>query len=397
MKSQWRSQRLDRLGSSIFAEVAAWKREARGRGVDVISLDIGTPASPPAEEVRAALAEACLSPDNYSYPGSHGSPRFCETVARWFAHRFGVELDPQREILSLMGTQDGLAHLALAVTDPGDGALLPDPGYPVYQAGLAVAGVEMIPLPLSAENGYLPDFDAVPEEAWRRAKFMLLNYPSNPLSAVADLPFFERAVEVARSRGVLLVHDNAYSEMAFDGFRPPSILQVPGAKEVAIEFHSMSKSFHMAGSRIGFAVGNPDVLETLLRLKDNIDFGVFQAVQEAAAVALELDMADPRPASRLYERRRDLFVEALREAGWDVPLPRATMFVWSPVPAGWSSRAFARRLLEAEGVALVPGNAFGARGEGYVRMAVVEPEERLLEAARRIGRFLRTEAAPGDR
>jgi LL-diaminopimelate aminotransferase len=360
--------------------------------VDVVSLDIGSPASPPAEEVRSALAAACLEPDRYRYPGSHGSARFRGAVAGWFRRRFGVELDPEREVLSLMGTQDGLAHLALAVTDPGDAALLPDPGYPVYQAGLAVAGVETIPLPLLEENGYLPDFAAVPEAVWAKTKFMLLNYPSNPLSVVADRAFFAEAVDTARRRGVLLVHDNAYSELAFDGFRPPSVLEIPGAKEVAIEFHSLSKSFHMAGARIGFAVGNPDVLAALLKLKDNIDFGVFLAVQEAAAAALELDLADPRPASDLYERQRDRFVAALRKEGWDVPLPKATMFVWTKVPAGWTSREFARALLEAEGVALIPGNAFGERGEGYVRMALVEPEERLLEAARRIGRFLREHA-----
>lgn len=392
--SDWRSKRLDRLGSSIFSEVIAWKNEAGARGLDVISLDIGTPACPPSEEVRAALAAAAMSPDHYSYPGTHGTPRFRETAARWFERRFGVTLDPQREVLSLMGTQDGLSHLAMAITDPGDAALLPDPGYPVYQAGLAVAGVETVPLPLLEENGYLPDFDAVPEEAWSRIKFMLLNYPSNPLSAVADLAFFEKLVDVARRCGVLLVHDNAYSELAFDGFRPPSVLQVPGAKDVAIEFHSLSKSFHMAGSRIGFAVGNPEVLGTLLRFKQNIDFGVFQAVQEAAAVALERDMAAPSPASEVYEPRRDLFIRALREEGWNVPLPRATMFAWCPVPAGWSSRGFARRLIEAEGVAVLPGNAFGERGEGYVRLAFVDSEERLLEAARRIGRFLRSGASP---
>ncbi|MBB6731128.1 aminotransferase class I/II-fold pyridoxal phosphate-dependent enzyme [Cohnella zeiphila] len=389
MNGKWRSGRLDRLGSSIFAEVGAWKEEARAKGLDVISLDIGTPASPPAEEVRSALAAAALEPDRYRYPGSHGSARFRDAVRRWFLRRFGVELDSEREVLSLMGTQDGLAHLALAVTDPGDAALLPDPGYPVYQAGLAVAGVETIPLPLLEENGYLPDFGAVPEAVWTKTKFMLLNYPSNPLSAVAGRDFFAEAVDVARRRRVLLVHDNAYSELAFDGFRPPSVLEIPGAKDVAIEFHSLSKSFHMAGARIGFAVGNPDVLGALLKLKDNIDFGVFLAVQEAAAAALELDMADPRPASVLYERHKDRFVRALREEGWEVSPPKATMFVWTRVPAGWTSRGFARALLEAEGVALIPGNAFGERGEGYVRMALVEPEERLIEAAGRIGRFLR--------
>jgi len=393
--TKWRSSRLDKMGSSIFAEIASWKREARLRGIDVISLDIGTPALPPSEEVRSALAAASMDPSRYGYPGTLGSERFRGAVAEWFEFRFGVALDPDKEILSLMGTQDGLAHLALAVTDPGDSALLPDPGYPVYQAGLAVAGVEMIPLPLLEENDYLPDFDAIPDSAWSKVKFMLLNYPSNPLSAVADLTFFEKAVRVAKERGVLLVHDNAYSEMTFDGFRPPSILEVPGAMDVAIEFHSMSKSFHLAGARIGFAVGNRDVLATLASLKGNIDFGVFHAVQEAAVVALEKDMSAPAPASELYERRRDLFLSALEREGWSIPRSKATMFVWAPVPQGWTSVDFAQRLLERTGVAVVPGNAFGSRGEGYVRLALVEPEERLLEAAGRIGRFLREAEAAG--
>ncbi|MBN2979886.1 MULTISPECIES: aminotransferase class I/II-fold pyridoxal phosphate-dependent enzyme [Cohnella] len=389
MTNKWRSDRLDRLGSAIFAEVAEWKAEALRQGTDVIALDIGSPDRPPSPEIMEALSKAALRSELYRYPGTQGSAKFRETAAAWFERRFGVSLDPRGELLSLMGTQDGLAHLALAVTNPGDCVLLPDPGYPVYQAGLAVAGVEAIRLPLTEENGYLPDFDAVPEAAWDKIKFMLLNYPSNPLSATADLAFFERAVEVARRRGVLLVHDNAYSEMAFDGFRPPSVLEVPGAKEVAVEFHSLSKSFHLAGGRIGFAVGNRDALESLRALKDNIDFGVFLAVQEAAVAAMERDMAAPEPVAALYERRRDRFVEALREEGWAIPLPKATMFVWAPLPSGWTSRTFSRELLAAAGVASVPGHAFGARGEGYARLALVEEEERLVCAARRIGRFLR--------
>lgn len=384
-----RSARLDRLGSAIFAEVAGWKREAKERGLDVIALDIGSPDQPPAGSIRRVLADAALRPDSYSYPGTEGTLRFRTKVAEWFKHRFGVALDLESEIVSLMGTQDGLAHLALAITDPGDGALLPDPGYPVYGAGLAVAGVEPIPLPLRAENGYLPDFDAVSEADWRRAKFMILNYPSNPLSAMADLAFFERAVDAARKHGVLLVHDNAYSEMAFDGVRPPSVLEVPGAFDVAIEFHSLSKSFHLAGTRIGFAVGNRDVLASLRALKNQIDFGVFLGTQEAGIAALEQDMRDPQPVAALYERRRDAFVGALRAGGWDVPMPAATMFLWAPVPAGWTSRTFSQALLEGTGVATIPGNAFGERGEGCVRLALVEPEERLLEAAKRIGEFLR--------
>lgn len=387
---QWRSARLDRLGSAIFAEVAQWKQEARNDGLDVISLDIGSPDQPPDDKVRSVLATACARPDVYRYPGTEGSLRFRQTVAKWFYHRFKVELDPEGEVLALMGTQDGLAHLALAITDPGDAALLPDPGYPVYGAGLAVAGVEAIPLPLDAESGYLPDFDAVPQEIWDKAKFMILNYPSNPLSVTADLAFFERAVHAARRHGVLLVHDNAYSEMAFDGLRPPSVLEVPGASEVAIEFHSLSKSFHMAGTRIGFAVGNRDVLASLRALKDNIDFGVFIGTQEAGIAALEMDMNDPRPVAALYERRRDVFVNALRQEGWNVPAPQATMFVWAPIPEGWTSRQISRAILTSTGIASIPGNAFGVRGEGYIRLALVEDEDRLLDAAGRIGGFLKT-------
>lgn len=385
-----RSHRLDRLGSAIFSEVADWKRDALSNGLSVIHLDIGSPDQPPAEQVRAALAAASLSPTAYRYPGTEGTLSFRETIAKWFNHRFQVELDPAGEILALMGTQDGLAHLPLAISDPGDAALLPDPGYPVYGAGLAVAGVEAIPLPLLAENGYLPDFEAIPQAVWDKVKFMILNYPSNPLSVTADLAFFERAVAVARRHGVLLVHDNAYSEMAFDGVRPPSVLEIPGARDVAIEFHSLSKSFHLAGTRLGFAVGNREVLSSLRALKNNIDFGVFQGTQEAGVVALEMDMYAPQPVAALYERRRDVFVNALREAGWNVPSPQATMFLWAPVPEGWSSRIFSQKLLTSTGVASIPGNAFGAQGEGYVRLALVEQEDRLLEAARRIGNFIKT-------
>jgi LL-diaminopimelate aminotransferase len=392
-----RSQRLERLGSAIFAEVTSWKLEATNQGLSVIHLDIGSPDQPPAEQVRSVLAAATMRPDMYQYPGTEGTLLFREAIAKWFHHRFNVELDPMGEILALMGTQDGLAHLPLAISDPGDAALLPDPGYPVYGAGLAVAGVEAIPLPLLAENGYLPDFESVPQAVWDKVKFMILNYPSNPLSVTADLAFFERAVATARRHKVLLVHDNAYSEMAFDGFKPPSVLEIPGAREVAIEFHSLSKSYHLAGTRLGFAVGNREVLSSLRALKNNIDFGVFLGTQEAGIAALEMDMHSPQPASALYERRRDLFVAALREEGWQVPTPQATMFLWAPVPAGWSSRQFSRHLLTTTGVASIPGNAFGERGEGYVRLAMVEQEDRLLEAAKRIGEFMKTAQPTNER
>ena len=385
-----RARKLDRLGSAIFSEVAGWKREAQEQGLRVISLDIGSPDRPPDEKLREVLASSSLRSDAYRYPGTEGTAAFRETVAKWFGHRFGVELDWRNEILSLMGTQDGLAHLPLAVADPGDAALLPDPGYPVYGAGLAVAGVEPVPLPLLEENGYLPDFEAVPQTVWDKVKFMILNYPSNPLSATADLAFFERAVHTARKQSVLLVHDNAYSEMAFDGFRPPSVLEIPGAFEVAVEFHSLSKSFHLAGTRLGFAVGNREAIASLRDLKSNIDFGVFLGAQEAGIAALETDIRAPKPISGLYERRRDVFVRALREQGWNVSSPQATMFLWARVPEGWASRSFSQALLAATGVASIPGRAFGEQGEGFVRLALVEEEDVLEEAAKRIGEFVRT-------
>lgn len=395
----WRADRLSRLGSSIFAEVAEWKRNASGRGLDVIDLSIGSPDLPPSLPIRQALSAAALREDAYGYPGSKGTAAYLAQAARWLKHRFDVAVDPDHELVSLMGSQDGLGHLALALCDPRDIVLLPDPGYPVYAAGLALAGVESHLMPLRAEKGFLPDFDAIPDEVWARAKFMLLNYPSNPVSAVADLTFFGEAVAAAKRHGVLIVHDLAYSEMAFDGYRPPSILQVEGAIETAVEFHSLSKSFNMAGSRIGFLAGNRDAVGAMRELKANIDYGVFLPVQEAAIVALEQDMQGKGPTvGPMYERRRDVLVEALRGQGWAVERPKATMFLWAKLPAmaweldePWNSRRISREMLERAGVAVIPGDAFGAEGEGYVRIALVESEERLKEAALRIGTFIRGE------
>ncbi|QYR22945.1 aminotransferase class I/II-fold pyridoxal phosphate-dependent enzyme [Paenibacillus sp. sptzw28] len=398
-KKIWRADRLSRLGSSIFAEVAEWKKEARALGHDVIDLSIGSPDLPPSEPVRQALSEAVLREDAYAYPSSKGSAAFMKQAAEWLSFRFGIVVDPESEMLPLMGSQDGLGHLALSLCNPGDIALVPDPGYPVYAAGLALAGVEPYPMPLREENGFLPDFEAIPDDVWRKAKFMLLNYPSNPVSAVADLAFFTKAVTIAKQHGVLVVHDLAYSEMAFDGYRPPSILQVEGAKEAAVEFHSLSKSFNMAGCRIGFLAGSREAVGALRELKANIDYGVFLPVQEAAITALRQDMAGmTESAGVLYEKRRDAFLKALGEEGWQAAKPKATMFVWAQLPTmcwslpvTWDSRRISREMLSRAGVAVIPGDAFGTEGEGYVRIALVESEERLIEAARRIGRFIRGE------
>lgn len=396
----WRSERLSQLGSSIFAEVVAWKREASAKGLDIIDLGIGSPDQPPSEAVRKALSEAALREDTYAYPATKSGMPFKEAAASWMKHRFGVDADPAEEIVTLLGSQDGLAHLAMAICDPGDTALLPNPGYPIYAASLALAGVEAVLMPLRAENGFMPDLEAITEEDWRKAKFILLNYPNNPLSAVSDLAFFERLLQKARQYGVLVVHDLAYSEMGFDGCEPPSILQVPGAKELAVEFHSMSKSFNMAGCRLGFLVGNKEAVGALRELKANIDYGAFDPVQEAAVVALNEAIFNPDyvRAGVLYERRRNIFVEALRSEGWQVDSPKATMFVWAKLPdmawdmgMPWSSRTISQEMLRRTGVVVVPGEAFGSEGEGYVRIALVESEERLREAAVRIGCFLRGE------
>lgn len=394
-RKPWRADRLGRLGSSIFAEAAEWKAEAAEAGLDVIDLSIGSPDLPPSQEVLRAMAEAVGRADAYRYPSSRGSGGFRRAAAEWLAFRFGVDVDPERELLTLMGSQDGLAHLALAVCNPGDIAIVPDPGYPIYTAGLAAADVEPYYVPLRQANRYLPDLEAIPSDVWDRARFILLNYPSNPVSAVADLAFFERLVAKARRHGVLVVHDLAYSEMAYGGFRPPSILQVEGAKRTAVEFHSLSKSFNLAGGRIGFVAGCEEAVGALRDLKANLDYGVFEAVQAAGIAALREDMArgsgSGGAVGAVYQARRDRFVPALRREGWQVPLPAATMFVWAPLPpGGWTSRSFARELVRQTGVAVVPGDAFGREGEGYVRIALVEDADRLEEAAGRIGRFIRT-------
>ncbi|CAM4177573.1 LL-diaminopimelate aminotransferase [Paenibacillus endophyticus] len=395
---KWRSNRLSQLGSSIFAEVAAWKLAAAESGLDIIDLGIGSPDQPPSPAVKQALSEAVLRSDMYAYPATKSGLPFRQQAAAWMKHRFNVELDAGSDIVTLLGSQDGLAHLAMALCDPGDMALLPDPGYPIYAASLALAGVEAKLMPLREENGFMPDLAAIPDEDWDKASFILLNYPNNPISAVADLSFFEQLINKARQHGVLVVHDLAYSEMGFDGCEPPSILEVPGAIEQAVEFHSLSKSFNMAGCRIGFLAGNAAAVGALRELKANIDYGVFDPIQEAGIVALReaIESPDQPKAGKLYERRRDVFLEALREEGWEVAAPKATMFIWAPLPPmqwvqdeHWNSRRISQEMLKQTGVVVVPGEAFGSEGEGYVRIALVENEERLKEAARRIGNFIR--------
>ncbi|BDG61348.1 aminotransferase class I/II-fold pyridoxal phosphate-dependent enzyme [Caldinitratiruptor microaerophilus] len=379
-----RPSRLRQLASSVFAQMDEARRRAVRAGMDVINLSVGSPDLPPAPHVVEALREAALDPHAYGYP-LRDLPEFREAVAAWYRSRFGVDLDPDTEVLGLIGSQEGLGHLALALTDPGDLVLVPDPGYPIYTAGPVLAGARLYPYPLRPENGFVLDPEDIPPDVWRQAKLLLVNYPSNPLAAVADRDFFARIVEYARRYRVVVCHDNAYSELAFDGYRPPSFLEVPGAREVGIEINSLSKTFSMAGCRVAYAVGNREVIAALAEVKGHLDYGIFRPIQRAAIAALTGPQDSVRQVAATYQERRDVLVRELRAAGWDVPSPRATMFLWAPLPPGHrDSAAFAAALLERTGVAVTPGAGFGPRGEGYVRIALVQPAERLREAARRI-------------
>lgn len=378
------SNRLSRFGSAVFFELNELKRQLLAKGTEVIDLGIGSPDLPPPSHVIKTLKEAVEDPKVYGYPTSEGSPFFREAVADWYKNRFAVHLDPDSECMALMGSQDGLSHLALALVDPGDYVLVPDPGYPIYEVSIHLANGVPYLMPLTEANGFLPNFSEIPADVAKQAKFMILNYPNNPVTAVADRKFYEQAVAFAEEFDIVIVSDIAYSELAFDGYRPISILEIDGAKDVAVEFHSLSKSFNMAGCRIGFAVGNREILRALGVVKSNIDYGVFTAVQKAAAAALLGDQAHTAAMSRTYQSRRDVLLDGLARIGWQIPKPKATMFVWAKIPFDMSSRDFARELLRKTGVAVVPGSGFGKHGEGYVRIALVQPEDKLREAVQRI-------------
>jgi len=378
------AHRIDRLPPYLFVEISRKIAEKRAQGVDVISFGIGDPDIPTPPHVIDALVTAAGDPVSHRYPETEGLPEFRRAVAEWYERRFGLSLDPQREVLSLIGSKDGIGHIALCFIDPGDLALVPDPGYPVYAVGTLFAGGEPYYLPLREENGFLPDLDAVPPNVARRAKLLWLNYPNNPTGAVAGLDFFERAVAFARRHDLAVCHDGPYSEVAFDGYRPASFLQAAGAREVGVEFHSLSKTYNMTGWRIGMAVGNAAMIDALMRVKSNLDSGVPQAIQRMAIAALEGPQDCIEEHNAVYQRRRDRLVEALRALGLAVQPPRASLYVWARVPKGYTSMGFAARLLDDVGVVVTPGIGYGAAGEGYVRLSLTIPDDRLEEALRRL-------------
>jgi LL-diaminopimelate aminotransferase len=378
------SQRLRSLPPYHFAEYGRKIAEKRAAGIDVISLSIGDPDLPTPPEVLDALTESAREQVNQRYPEYAGMPVLREAIVAWFQRRFGVTLDAEREVLPLIGSKEGLAHLPLAVMNAGDVALMPNPQYPVYPTAVTLAGGVNVDLPLDPAHGWLPDLSAVPADVAHSATTLWLNYPNNPTGACAPLAFFEEAVRFAQEHDVLLVHDMAYAEVTYDGTKPPSILEVPGAKDVAVEIHSLSKAYNMAGFRIGMIVGNATIVEGLNRLKSNIDTGIFRPVQLAAtrALALPHEWLDRRNA--IYQRRRDVVVAACRALGMDVATPQAGLYVWPRIPGGATSVQFAMDLLDRTGVAVTPGTNFGSRGEGYVRISLTVPDAQLDEAVARL-------------
>jgi LL-diaminopimelate aminotransferase len=378
-----RADRLRKLPPYLFKEIDRKKSEMKAKGVDIIDLGIGDPDLPTPAHIIEAMQEAVSDPSTHRYPSYSGMLEFRGAVAEWYNNRFGVRLDPEKEVLALIGSKEGIAHLPLAFINPGDVALVPSPGYPVYHTSTLFAGGEPYYMPLYRQNGFLPDLKAISEEAAKRARVMFINYPNNPTAAVADIRFFEKVVEFAREYKILVCHDAAYSEVAYDGFEPPSFMQAEGAKKVGIEFHSLSKTYNMTGWRVGFVVGNEEAIDGLGAIKSNIDSGVFQAIQVAAIKALRRDQSCVREMTRIYQQRRDLMIKGLREAGFDLETPKASFYLWIRVPKGYTSTQLATKLLE-RGVVVTPGNGFGEPGEGYFRIALTQRKERLEEALGRI-------------
>jgi LL-diaminopimelate aminotransferase len=379
-----KATRIEQLPPYLFAEIDRKKKEMRQKGMDLIDLGVGDPDLPTPKAIVERLKAAAEDSKNHRYPSYEGMIEFRKAIAQWYEKRFGVHLDPEREVLSLIGSKEGIAHIPLAFVDPGDYVLVPSPGYPVYNVATLFAGGIPYFLPLRKERGFLPDLSEVPSSVAEKAKLLFINYPNNPTAAVAERPFYEEVIAFANRYGVIVCHDAAYSEMAFDGFRPLSFLEVKGAKDVGIEFHSLSKTFNMTGWRIGFAVGHPEIIAGLGKVKTNIDSGLFQAIQEAGIEALH-HFDTPLPNMiETYERRRDVMVSGLREIGLALERPKATFYLWVEVPRGYTSARFATLLLEKAGIVVTPGNGFGEAGEGFVRMALTVDETRLREAVERL-------------
>ncbi len=379
-----KAKRIEQIPPYLFAEIDRKKEEMRKKGMDLIDLGIGDPDLPTPQPIIDRLKQASEDPKNHHYPSYEGMIEFRTAAAQWFERRFGISMDPNTEVLTLIGSKEGIAHIPLAFVNPGDYVLVPSPGYPVYRVATLFAGGTPYFLPLLKENRFLPKLSEIPKEIAEKSKLLFINYPNNPTSAIAERPFFEEVIAFAQQYGIIVCHDAAYSELAFNGYRPLSFFEIKGAKEVGIEFHSLSKTFNMTGWRIGFAVGHPDIISGLGKVKTNIDSGLFQAIQEAGIEALHRYDTPIPHLIRIYESRRDVMVKGLREIGLEVDLPKATFYLWIRVPPGYTSSQFATLLIEQAGIVVTPGNGFGEAGEGYFRIALTVDESRLKEAVERL-------------
>jgi len=378
------SQRLKSLPPYLFAEIDKMKKAAMASGRDIIDLGVGDPDTPTPIHIIESLYKSAQDADNHRYALNYGIPQLRTEIADWYKRRFSVNLDPDTEVLPLIGSKEGIAHIPLAFLNHGDEALVPEPCYPPYKSGTIFAGGVCHIMPLLEKNGFLPDLDAIDYQIAKRAKIMFLNYPNNPTAAIADEAFYKKVIAFAKENNIIVCHDAAYSEISFDDYKPVSFLQIDGAKEVGVEFHSLSKTYNMTGWRIGFATGNKEIIRALGNVKANIDSGIFQAVQFAGIVALKSDEKHIKKLNKMYQSRRDVLIDGLNAIGWKTPKPKATFYAWIPVPPGYTSTELSKMLLEKCDIVVTPGVGFGHNGEGYIRMALTVSQERIKEALDRI-------------
>ena len=381
------SDRMKKLPPYLFIEMDRKKKAAIEKGVDIISLAIGDPDLATPDFIIEALYKAAKDKANHQYPLGPGLPKFREAVAKWYKHRFGADIDPKDEVVALIGSKEGIGHLPIGVLNPGDVCLMPSPGYPVYHAGTLFAGGESYLMPLLEKNGFLPDLNAIPPEVLKRAKLIWTNSPNNPTSVLMDKAFYTKVVEFAQKHKLIVANDAAYTELYYDGKKPISFMEIPGAKEVGVEFHSLSKTFNMTGWRVGFAVGNRSVIKVLADVKGNLDSGVFNPIQYAAIAALEAPDSVTENIRKIYQERRDIFAAGLKRLGWQFQVPQAAFYFWIKVPNGMSSADWCSKVLEEAGIVVTPGNGFGAEGEGYFRMTITVDKARLEEALQRLSKL----------
>jgi LL-diaminopimelate aminotransferase len=378
------ASRVEKIPPYLFARIDKKKGELRKKGIDLVDFGIGDPDIPTPKHIIDTMIEAAADPKNHRYPSYEGMPEYRKAVAQWYQKRFNVELDPENEVVALIGSKEGIAHMPWAYLENGDVALIPSPGYPVYKITTLLCGGTPYIMPLKEENGFLPDYDAIPEDILEKAKIMFINYPNNPTGAHADDAFYEKTISIAKKYNILICHDAAYSEIAYDGYLPKSILEFDKEKKYSIEFHSLSKTYCMTGWRIGFAVGSKDAIYNLGKLKTNIDSGVFQAIQYAAIEALTGDQHCVEEIKGIFQKRRDLVVDGLKSVGINVKSPLATFYIWARVPEGYTSESFCEKLLEDAGIVVTPGNGFGDEGEGYFRISITIGEDKIREAIKRL-------------